>query len=217
VAALELVAPVRAQDERRHVLQPPRQVVEQLAGRGVRPVDVVDDEQRTAVAGGGAEHRDDRLEQPQLRLRRVARRRSRARQRKLREEQAELPRGAAQLGVDLLGRAPREVVPERLDERQVRHRHLGLGAAAPQHVPPERPRALGELLSEPRLPHPRLALDQEEPAASVALDREQRVLERRELGVAADERVAEGLLEHDRDCRAGAFLRRPLPARPRTR
>ena len=48
-------------------------MVEQLPGRLVGPVDVLDHQHEGAVLGGYRQQRGDRLEQPQLRLGRIRR------------------------------------------------------------------------------------------------------------------------------------------------
>ena len=81
----------------------------------------------------------------------------------LREQLASSRGAPAELGADPAGGScSREVVSERLDERQVRQRELRLRAAAPEHVAAELARALGQLGGEARLSHPRLAGEQHE-------------------------------------------------------
>ncbi len=133
-------------------------------------MNIVDDEQHAAVARGGLEHGDEGLEQSKLRLCGITSWRRGIGQRELGEEQAELSRRSAELGMDLFGRTPGEVVADRLDERQVRRRHLRFRAAPPEDVPPQPACSVGELVRESRLAHPRLALDEHEPATPVALD-----------------------------------------------
>ena len=94
---VELVASVRDEDERPHAGQAAGQVVEELARRRVRPVDVLDDEEQAVLARRDREQCDDGLEEPELRLRGIAERRRRLVAAELREELGELePRGAEQ-------------------------------------------------------------------------------------------------------------------------
>jgi hypothetical protein len=195
VPPVELVAPVGDEDERAHAGEPAGEVVEQLARRRVGPVDVLDDEEQAALVRRDGEQRDDGLEEPELRLRRVAERGRRLVAAELREELGELEPRCAEQARDPLHVLAGEVVPERLDEREVRQRQLGLAARAPEHLPVEPPRARRELAREPRLPHPGLAAERDE-AALAAVRREQRVLEGEELLLAADEGGAEGAFEH---------------------
>ena len=179
---------VGAEDERRHVLQPPREMVEQLARRRVGPVDVVDDEQHAAAARGRAEHGDDRLEEPQLRLRRIARRRRGVAERELREEQARAraPRRRARRG------SPRGERPAKWLPSASTNGRYGSATSASEQLPQstsqpsERARSASSCASRV-LPIPASPASSTSAAAPVALDREQRVLERRELGVASDE------------------------------
>jgi hypothetical protein len=68
------------------------------------------------------------------------------------------------------------VVADRLDERQVWQRQLGLAAASPENGAPQPSRAASKLHGKARLPDPGLAGEHDElPLASVR--REQRILE----------------------------------------
>jgi hypothetical protein len=62
VGAVKLVGAVCDQHHCRQPGQPPGDVVEELACRGVGPVNVLDDEQKRPVLGGDGEQREDRLE-----------------------------------------------------------------------------------------------------------------------------------------------------------
>ena len=143
-----------------------------------------------------AEHGDDRLEQPQLRLGGIARGRGGVADGELREEQAELARRAAELGVDLLGVRPAKWLPSASTNGR-----YGSATSASEQLPQstsqpsERARSASSRASRV-LPIPASPASSTRPPLPSRLDREQRVLERRELGVAADEGVAERLLQH---------------------
>src|SRR2546423_9023595 len=131
---VELVASVRDEDERAHARQAARQVVEELARRGVRPVDVLDDEQQTVLACRYREEGEDGLEEAELRLRRIAEGGGGLVAAELREELGELEARGAEQDREPLHLLAGQVVPERLDERGVRQRPLGLAAPAPEHL-----------------------------------------------------------------------------------
>jgi hypothetical protein len=130
MAAMELIRPIGDDDQGGQVDEASSEIVEQLPGGGVRPVDVLDDQQDGPVAGGERKERDDRLEETELRLAGVWRgfRQPVAGQR--REELAELAErraeGLPQAVVILLV----EVVADRLDEGQVGQRDLSITGAA---------------------------------------------------------------------------------------
>jgi hypothetical protein len=119
-------------------------VVEQLQGRGVGPVHVVEDEQRRVAPGDRPQPRLDRLEQAdRLVLDRPGRRRGQGDQAgadagpDVGEQPADLARPALEVGAQPLARAPVGVDAERLADR--------LARAADAGVPPavEHGRALG--------------------------------------------------------------------------
>src|SRR4051794_2277687 len=118
MAPVELVAAVRDEHQRAQPGQPPRDVVQELAGGRVGPVNVLDDEKQAVLLCRNREHGDDRLEQTQLRLLRVAEWRQLATIAELREELRKIPAGGAQSRRDGLAVLAVEIVPERLDEPQ---------------------------------------------------------------------------------------------------
>ncbi len=193
--SVELVAAVGDEDERARVRQAAGDVVEQLAGGRVGPVDVLDDEEQPALARGDREQRDDGLEETELRLRRVADRCVGLVAAELGEELCKLTPGGAELVADPGRVLTREVVADGLDEREVGERELGLAACAPENLPAEPLRAGGELGREPCLAHAGLAAERDE-AALAAVGRQERVFEDEELLVAADEGGAEGAFRH---------------------
>src|SRR5204863_455314 len=132
----------------------------------------------------------------ELRLRRIADGRGELVAAELREQLRELAARRAEVAGKPLGILRRKVVPERLDEREIGERKLRLATRAPQDLPAEPVRVLGELPRQPRLAHARLAAEGDE-AALAAVRGEQRVLQDEEWLVPADERGAEGPLQHE--------------------
>ena len=183
---VELVASVGGQEHHAASREPPRRVVEELARRAVRPVDVVEHEEQASILGPQLQQRHDRLEEPQLRLGGIALRRAGWAVRELREELCQLagrgPERRAERSRILVG----EVVADRLDERQVRERELRLGAAAPEDVAAELAGPARQLGREPRLADPGLTGEQRE-AAVPPVRREEGVLELGQLLLPPDE------------------------------
>jgi hypothetical protein len=183
---VELVASIGGEQHHTASRQPPCGVVEQVTGRAVGPVDVVEHEQQPTITRPLLEQRDDRLEHAQLRLRRVARRRGRSAVPELREQLRQL-RGHRPQAFPHLGEILRtELVPDRFYERQVGKRELNLGAASPQHAAAQLVGAACELVGEPRLADSGLPGHQDE-ASVTSIGREERVLELGQLVLPADE------------------------------
>ena len=197
--AVELVAAVGDEHERARVRQAAGDVVEQLARARVGPVDVLDDEQQAALARRQREQTDDGLEEAKLGLSRVADGRVGLVAAEEREELRELPPCRAELVGEPVGVLAREVVADRLDEREVGERELGLAACAPEDLPVEPLRAGRELGREARLAHAGLTAEGDE-AALAAVGCEERVLEDEELLLTADQGGAEDAFGH-----AGSF------------
>ena len=195
VTPLELVAAVGAEHEHAQTGEPSREVVEQLAGGRVGPVHVFEDEQHAPLAGLEREERDHRLEQTQPRLAGIADRSRRLPVAELREELRELARGGTEPLDDARRVVARQVVADSLDEREVRERELGLGAASPQDDAAELARAAPEHRREARLADSRLAGEQDE-AAIPPVRSEEGVLESGKLVVTPHENRAEGALDH---------------------
>ena len=195
VAPVELVA---AMDREQHHPAPdeaPGDVVQQLARRAVGPVDVVEHQHQTPIAGPQVEQRHERLEEPLLGLRRIPGGRSRRPVRELREQLRQLSGRRAELDAQGGGVGLVEAVPHRLDERQVRERELRFGAAAPQDVEPQLARPAGQLGGQAGLPDSGLPGEQDEPPVT-PVGREQRVLELRQLLLPSDQHRGDNPLEH---------------------
>jgi hypothetical protein len=158
-------------------------------------VDVVEDEEKAAVARPQLEERYDRLEEAQLGLARVARGGRRRAICKLRKQLGQLAGRRTQIGAHE-GRVLRgEVLPYRLDERQVGKRELCLRAAPPQDVAAQLARSPSQLRGEPSLADPCLAGEQNETSLA-PIHRQERVLELRQLLLPSDEHGGENPLEH---------------------
>ncbi len=110
----------------------------------------------------------------------------------------------------------REVVADRLDERQVRERELCLAATPPEDGAAELASAPSKLCDQPCLADACVAGDHDE-AALASVRRQQRVLEHGELFVASDENRAENALDHAADCVGQALARRGVGAGRRSR
>ena len=117
--AAELVAPVGDEDQNGKVGEAASEVVEQLPGRRIRPVNVLDHQQEGALARGQRQQGDDRLEEPQLRLGGVGGSLRRIASPHLGKELCELREpGAESIGEPILVQAI-HVVADRLHERQI--------------------------------------------------------------------------------------------------
>jgi hypothetical protein len=126
------------------------------------------------LGAGEAQQRDDGFEEPHPGLGRVAAVDGGAGQ--LGEEAAELRRPGTQRGTYLVEVGGRQVVADRLYERQVGKGEVGFAAAARQDLGPEPVGAILERGRESRLPHPGFA--PQEGDNTVASQRgEERVLE----------------------------------------
>jgi hypothetical protein len=85
---------------------------------------------------------------------------------------------------------PRQVIADRLEEREVRERQLGFAAGSGHHDAAPATCSIGELVDEPGLAHPRLtANDHHSPIASKG--GQERVLQDRDFGLAADQLFAQ--------------------------
>ncbi len=219
LADLVLAQPVQPDDGRRRPPQrrargqqheqaapaEPAHPVGEEAERGlVGPLDVVDHQQpRDGPGRGGGERLPHAVEEPRLRSRPVERRgRGGA-------EVGQQPRRLAQRAV-ADGGHPRVVVaqppPQRLDHRPVRERGLLLVGAAGEHRGALLAHVRDELLGQPRLADPGLALQQHR--AAVAGDAVVGAEERRPFAVAADQGRARR--RRGRSGRARPFRRRRL-------
>ena len=70
--AAQLFRPVRPQHEDSRALQPSRDVVEELARRIVGALEILEHEQQPGLAGRHLEQLQDRIEEPQLGVGRIA-------------------------------------------------------------------------------------------------------------------------------------------------
>ena len=195
MAPVQLVPAIRDDEERSHRSQSPGQMVEELTGRRVRPVNVVDDEQQRLSARDSREQGDHGLEEAQPRLGRILAWLGWCTVRELREELRELARGRAEASAERAYVLRGEVVPYGLDEGQVGQRELGFAASAPEDGRPELAGARRELHGEPRLADACVAGDGHEPAVAT-VRRKQRVLEDGKLLVAPDEDGANDAVDH---------------------
>ncbi len=125
VGAVELVAPVGGEQHHAAPCESTRGVLEQLAGRAVGPVEVVEDEQLGARVRPEVEQRDEGLEEPQLRLGRVAGRGGGA-VAELREDLRELRDHRSELGAQSARVLLVQPLADRLDEGEIGQRELGL-------------------------------------------------------------------------------------------
>jgi hypothetical protein len=159
--------------------QPAGDVVEQLSGRRVGPVDVLDDEQQAALARRQRQQRDDRLEERSFACAGspTGRPLVGAEQR---EELRELAPGSAELCRERGRRPGPRGSCRRLDEAG----DTGASNSASLHAPHrtsqlEPARALRELRGQPRLSHPGLAAERHEAALAAVRPRAARPRERR--------------------------------------
>src|SRR5215217_4353011 len=192
---MDLVAPVGDDDQRGKVGEPTGEVVEELPGRGVGPVDVLDRQEQSALACGEGEQRDDRLEQTQLRLAGIGRSLRSSGRGQAREELRELRQAGAQRARELVGVRAVEVVSDRLHEGQVGQRQLGVAAAAGQHGAPQLPSLAPKLAGQPGLADSGLAGERHETALA-ATRGEERLLQRRKLVIPADQDRTECASRH---------------------
>ena len=179
MAAMKLVAAVGDQDEGAHPRQPASDVVEQLPSRVIGPMNVLDHEQQRRVPAAGIassatiasnrrsfacpESPDCSGPTPSASCGKSCE--------SSRRGGPEALRAIASMSASV------EVVADRLDERQVRQRELGLAATAGEHRRSEPSRLADQLIGKPGLADPRFPGDDDEPAAAPPR-LQQRVLER---------------------------------------
>jgi hypothetical protein len=154
MAPVQLVAAV-GEHQRRPGAQVVDQVAEQVAGRAVGPVQVLDDQQDRSARGQPVQHAQQQLEQA---ARSGRARRRRRRPAELRHQPGQLrPRVAEEL-VQRGGIRRGDQRPQRLDHRRVRQGAVAhVEAAADQHGGVGGPGPPGTLGDQPRLAHPSLA------------------------------------------------------------
>jgi hypothetical protein len=174
VAAMQVVAAVRADDQQPLLAQPGHEEGEQPPGGGVRPVQVLEDEHDDRLRGEAGEQGVQGVEQLQLAdVLLGAAGRARARPRDDGADPRHAAAGPFPAGQDRVREQPgqrgmREHGPltvgdlrHRLDERQVGQSGLaGVQAPAGEHHGVLVPRQRGELLGEPGLADPGVAGDQ---------------------------------------------------------
>lgn len=151
VAARDLLVAIRAEDEQRPFLGGGRERREQLEGRRIRPLQVVEEGDRRRVPAHGLERGPNRLEErlPIGRVRRSA---------NLGQERSEVRPQLAH-GLEPVRLVP-EVLPQHARDGRVRSRAPLVGA------PTQRSQRAGRdrCLPEPRLAHACLAGEEEQPA-----------------------------------------------------
>jgi hypothetical protein len=187
VAALQLVGAVR--DQQQHVRQPRRahQEADQVAGGPVGPVQVLQDEHQRLRLGQPGEQRRDQVEQVApadlVGVRRGA---------QLGQQPGELALAALQHG--------RPVGVHELAQRGRERRERQALLAELERLPGEDPGAVGrgdpaELLHQAGLAHARLAADQDGRRLGAARAF-QRIPQRGQVGLAADENLTSGMRRH---------------------
>ena len=117
VLAVQLVSAISAEQHDAGAAQAPRQVVEQLAGRRVRPMQVLEDEQQSRLLRREAQQGQDRFEQAQLGLRRITRLARFGFRLQLRKEVGELSPKRTEPFAYLVQVDRGQVVAERLEKR----------------------------------------------------------------------------------------------------
>jgi hypothetical protein len=149
---------------------------------------ILEDDKKSARAGGVAKQGKDGFEEPELGLLRIAT--GRFRTPHLRQQLGQvLARGAEALAqrAHIL---PGEVVADGLEERKVWERKLGFAASARHNDAASTTSARDEVVDQPGLPHPRLPTDDDH-ASITPEGGQQRVLKQRDLGLATDQDFAQ--------------------------
>ncbi len=208
MTAVQLVAPERGHEEQPLVTDIADEECQELTGRVVGPVQVLDDEHDRPVLTEPAQQIQDGLVQPAARpLRARLRGVRRTRQGSVGEPEVGGDRSKGDTGrrrhrAAIVARLPRhrpDQWPDRLDdggerERSVRHPH----ATAAQH---ERARFAGlaaRLGDQPRLADPGLAADEDDPGVAGGRVRE-RAVEDLELRPTSDDLRADDPIRHPLD------------------
>ena len=219
VAAAEAGAAVGEDDQQPHVRRRTHQVGEQQQRGAVGVVQVLERDEQLALAHGGADELDDGVEQAQPLLLGVGRRVRGARRDLRRAAVAGEPADVVEHGCGQTARG-RDERSQRAAPRAVRARLLARAAA--DHGGAAGAGLGGGLVDEPRLADPGLARYRDDVGAASARGPE-RSPQARELGVAADERVAIGGDRDDGHAGGAAEpvervahlrgIRRPVPRR----
>jgi hypothetical protein len=208
---------VRADDEQWRPSDRPDHVSEHRERGGVRPVQVLDDEQHRRAPRGVADRRCDRLEQAVAGVLRLALRRP--------SVGVDLRQQPRELGGDPVGKRAAgagDVLPQRLGERSERPDGV-LHAAAREHRPAVGARDIRQLDQQARLPAPRRA-GQHHDRGGARARAPPRGGQGGELIAAADERrmfgPREGVRQRERtsvDARCPRLGAQPLDQRARLR
>ena len=190
VAAMELVGAVREQEHHRDVAQVPDEEPEQVAGRAIGPVQVLDDEHDRRPSGQALEDPEEQLEQAAL-ARAVAQGTGRAPAGsgdgpEVGDQPGQLGATLAQNDVELLRVGPADEPAQGFGDRGVRHRTLAqVDAPAEQDDGALRLGDRGDLRDDPRLADAGLA-GQERRAAATLVGRLQGRAQSADLAGSAD-------------------------------
>ena len=187
--AAQLFRPVCPQHENSRALQPSRDVVEELAGRIVAALKVLEHEQQPALARRHLEQVQDRLEEPQLCVRRIAG--VSAYLPEAREQKTELIDRGAQPGPQEIKVASCDVVAKGFEKRQIRQRERRFRTCPAEDRHSHAGRAIRQLDAEPRFAHTCVSREEDHPSLAAG-GREQRIFQLGELGLPADKDWAQG-------------------------
>ena len=220
VASMELVRAEREEQGRRIRAQVPDEVGQGLPRAGIRPMQVLDDEQQGAPRGEALDQAQDRFEQPRLQplalgagLGQIGPRHER------RKQASKVGPGWADDLVDLLGPKVAVELAQRLDDRAVRHAGgSDVHARAAQHAHATLAREAHRFVDQSALADAGLA-GQEEVAGATALRLVEGALDRSDLGFAAHHDRTDEAATHAPDDRGGhvhaVARRRNRTSRPR--
>ena len=217
VAAMELVGAVGEQEHHRDVAQVPDEEPEQVAGRAVGPVQVLDDEHDRRPRGQALEDPEEQLEQAAL-ARAVAQGTGRApagsgHGPEVGDQPGQLGATLAQDDVELLRVGPADESAQGFGDRGVRHRTLAeVDAAAEQDDGALGLGDRGDLRDDPGLADAGLA-GQERRAAATLVGRLQGRAQSADLAGSADEDGAGDADRHVVDYHAGHGV--PSPGKRR--
>ena len=157
VAAVQLILSVCHDDEGGQSAQASRQIVEELSGRAVGPVDILENQEQRAVVSDRAQKGHDTLEELQLRLSRIAPIRDEWPWRQLREQDRQLSRGSSETRAQGRHVGHAQVIANRLEEGQIGQRELRFSTPAPHDHESELVGAPTQLGRQARLAHAGLA------------------------------------------------------------
>jgi hypothetical protein len=188
MASVELVGAVGQQEHDGGVAQVAHEEAEQVAGRAIRPVEVLDHEEDGRPRGEPLEDAEEQLEHPALgRLDAQTGPRVVDHGTEIRHEARQLGPARAEDGFDVRGRRPADQTAQGLDDRGIGQGAVSeQDAAALEHLGAGGPGPLPELRHQPRLADPRLAGEERRAALPVHRPAERR-LEASELVDATDQ------------------------------